>query len=241
MSKHLLSLIFFISIVWSADGGLPLGDPADEEIAYSGIVAVDAVVDHEMGEAAAPIDDDAWWDDPANVAAVIAAVDAIAPAPPPVLAPAPPAGGIVGAFVPPPVVIDPWALAIKHARANAHSHAFPFAAIGRAFLCNIQRRWLNNWTAILTHRYEFTVAQRSYPLRYTIPSFGWEERDRIGWRDEDCQMCGKRSIHVVVVVHNDAAPAAFQDLRVGVDCVVFMKYLQAIVWQTAFDRDTPVP
>lgn len=251
MAKFLLSLAVSIFIVHGAAVDLPVA--ADD--------------DHDMGGAHVVVDDgeDEWWNDPAIIAALnamdpppVAHIDPPIPAAPPVeeaagggggaivpavppIAPAPHAGGIVGAFVPPVAAIDLWEVAVRTARADAHAGAFPFAAIGRSFLCNVQKSWLRHWTFRLRNHPGFNMAQRNYPLRYVIPSFGWNEVDRFGPVDEDCQMCGKKSIHVVVLVHNHAAPVGFRDLRVGVDCVVFMKYTPAIVWQTAFDHEFSLP
>jgi hypothetical protein len=238
MSKILLNLILVISISWGAEAGLPPLDPVVGEALALFEPAVAA--DHDVGPAA-PMEDDIWWDAPENIAALIAVVDAmVVPAPPVVPVPAP-VGGIVGAFVPPAAPLNPLALAIKHERAHAHAAAFPFAVMGRSFLCNVQKAWLRHWKAVLAARHDFTHLQKTYPLGHAIPSFGWVEVERFGPRDEICQMCGRQHIHVVVHAHNDHAPVGFQDLRVGIDCIVFMEATQAIVWQTAFDNDTPLP
>jgi hypothetical protein len=171
------------------------------------------------------------WDDPAFVAAAIAAADAVEAeynAQQQVLHAH---DEIVGVFVPPAVVADPMVVAANLERAQAHSAAFPFAVQGRSFLCNIQKAWLKRWLHIFP---------AEYPLMHRVPSFGWTEIARLPDRDEYCEMCGKQSIHKVVVMENMAAPEEYRILRVGVDCAFFMALSQEHVYQIARDNDSPL-
>jgi hypothetical protein len=189
-------------------------------------------------------DADDEWDEEAlhrireDVEAELAAVDDF-----PMIPFQPPlgGGGIVGVFVPPAVPVNQQALAIQIARADAHEAAFPFAAIGRSFLCNIQKAWLKYWGNALAYRPELSWQERHYPLRYTIPSFGWQELMRLDDRDETCQMCGHEHLHVVVIMRNIRAPVGLRVLRVGKDCAVFMSLLSVHVRQIAFDNSDPLP
>lgn len=169
----------------------------------------------------------------------------IGPAAPPVHA-----GAMVGLFVPPAPLMDPWDLVANHMRANAHLNAFPFAP-RRAFLCNIQKSWLNYWKEFLGRHWDevrtknpgFTLVHRNYPLLYTVPSFGWRELERRASErtDEHCQMCGRENIREVIIVNNMRAPRGYRNLRVGITCAVFMVYSENTVWQTAFDNEDPLP